>query len=188
MELGIGSTRLLVTTGDITREDTDAIANAANAALAGGGGVDGAIHAAAGPELLEACAAVRQTLEGHRLPTGQAVITPGFGLRARHVIHCVGPVYHHAGDAAAELLASCYRAALTLCREHQLSSIAFPAISTGIYGYPLNEAADVSMRALRDELEAHGAPRLVKMVLFDDRAHAAFEKAGRFLTPARPTP
>ncbi|WP_281328675.1 O-acetyl-ADP-ribose deacetylase [Polyangium sp. 6x1] len=163
--------------GDITTEDVDAIANAANAGLLGGGGVDGAIHRAAGPDLLSACREEKKSLPGGLLRTGGAVLTPGFRLRARHVIHCVGPAYAREGAAAARLLASCYTEALRLCRAHGLSSIAFPAISTGIYGYPLDEAARVSLTAVRDDLCAHGAPALVRMVLFGVNALSAFERA-----------
>jgi O-acetyl-ADP-ribose deacetylase len=175
--IAVGPCEISLVEGDITAQDVDAIANAANAALLGGGGVDGAIHRAAGSELLAACREVKKSLPGGLLRTGGAVITPGFRLRARHVIHCVGPIYDIEGARAPGLLASCYTEALRLCREHGLSSIAFPAISTGIYGYPLDEAARVSLSAVRDDLEAHGAPRIVKMVLFGERALSAFARA-----------
>jgi O-acetyl-ADP-ribose deacetylase len=128
---------------DITTLDTDAIVNAANESLAPGGGVCGAIHRAAGPELARACAAL-----GH-CPTGEARITPGFRLPAGYVIHAVGPVWRGGGEGEAELLASAYRSSLRLAEEHGLRSIAFPAISTGIYGYPLDQATDVAVRAVR---------------------------------------
>jgi O-acetyl-ADP-ribose deacetylase len=128
---------------DITTLDTDAIVNAANESLAPGGGVCGAIHRAAGPELARACAAI-----GH-CPTGEACITPGFRLPAGYVIHAVGPVWRGGGKGEAELLASAYRSALRLAKEYGLRSIAFPAISTGIYGYPLDQATDVAVRAVR---------------------------------------
>lgn len=130
---------------DITRLDVDAIVNAANEALAPGGGVCGAIHRAAGPELAAACAALP------RCPTGEARITPGFRLRARHVIHAVGPVWHGGTAGEAELLASCYRASLALARAHGLRSIAFPAISTGIYGYPAGPATRIAVETCRAE-------------------------------------
>ncbi|MDC0748952.1 O-acetyl-ADP-ribose deacetylase [Polyangium mundeleinium] len=176
-EFAVGPCKVSLVEGDITTEDVDAIANAANAGLLGGGGVDGAIHRAAGPELVAACREVKKTLPGGLLRTGGAVITPGFRLRGRHVIHCVGPVYEREGARAPGLLASCHTEALHLCREQGLSSIAFPAISTGVYGYPLDEAARVSLTAVRDDLRAHGAPSFVRMVLFGARALSAFERA-----------
>jgi O-acetyl-ADP-ribose deacetylase (regulator of RNase III) len=172
----VGPCEVILVDGDITQENVDAIANAANGALLGGGGVDGAIHRAAGPELLLACREVKKTLPDGELAPGGAVLTPGFRLPARHVIHCVGPVYRREGARAPALLARCYTEALRLCREHGLGSIAFPAISTGIYGYPLDEAARVSLTAVRDDLRAHQAPRTVKMVQFGPIAKDAFER------------
>lgn len=142
---------------DITALDTDAIVNAANESLAPGGGVCGAIHRAAGPELARACAAI-----GH-CPTGEARITPGFRLPARYVIHAVGPVWRGGGEGEAELLASAYRSALRLASEHGLKSIAFPAISTGIYGYPLEQATEVAVQAVR---RFGGAGTGVELVVF----------------------
>jgi O-acetyl-ADP-ribose deacetylase (regulator of RNase III) len=165
--------------GDITRSDTTAIANAANSMLMGGGGVDGAIHRAAGPELLETLRSIKQTLEGGVLPTGQAVLTPGFRLRAKYVVHCVGPIYEREGAHAAELLASCYQNALRLCAEHDIDSIAFPSISTGVYGYPVDEAAPVALRALRDALAKAPCVKLARFVLFDERTLAGYETAAR---------
>jgi O-acetyl-ADP-ribose deacetylase (regulator of RNase III) len=138
-----------VVEGDITALDVDAIVNAANSRLAGGGGVDGAIHRAAGPELARACAAIGGC------PTGDARITPGFRLKARHVIHAVGPVWQ--GGAAGEdrLLASCYRRALEIAAEHGLRSVAFPAISTGIYGFPPDRAAPIAVRTCAEALATH---------------------------------
>lgn len=137
---------------DITRLDVDAIVNAANPTLLGGGGVDGAIHAAAGAGLGRACRALPLVAAGVRCPTGEARITPGFDLSARFVIHTVGPIWHGGNQGEAELLAQCYRRSLRLLREHQLRTIAFPAISCGVYGYPVKEAARVAMSTLRDEL------------------------------------
>ncbi len=168
--------------GNIVAQDTDAIGNAANGGLLGGGGVDGAIHRAAGPELLSACRDLKTSLPGGRLATGGAVITPGFHLPARFVVHCVGPVYDREGDRAPVLLASCYRNALRLCVEHDLGSIAFPSISTGVFGYPLGEAAGVALTEVRAFLEEHRKPRLVRFVLYGRAALDAYlEQAKRFL-------
>lgn len=176
--------------GDITRAsdvgDLDAIANAANSALVRGGGVDGAIHRAAGPELARALDRVRASLPSGVLSTGSAVMTPGFGLPVARVIHCVGPVYAaSARDRAAALLRSAYVEALRICREEGLDSIGFPAISTGVYGYPLEEAASVACEAVTRALGAHHRPRRVRFVLFDDRAVGAFSRAMSSLTTIR---
>lgn len=177
MERMLGQVRLVLRQGDITEANTEAIANAANAALRGGGGVDGAVHRAAGPELMRALDAVRGELPGGRLETGKAVITAGFSLRAKWVIHCVGPIYDQAGDAAPRLLASCYASALGLCREHGIRSIAFPSISTGVYGYPLEEAAIVALGAIRDDLAREPGPERVELVLFDAATYEAYRSA-----------
>lgn len=156
--LVIASTRLEVIVADITTLEIDAIVNAANASLLGGGGVDGAIHRAAGPDLQDAC----RSLGGCR--TGEAKITPGFRLPARHVIHAVGPVWNGGGAGEADLLASCYRRALDLAADLELKSIAFPAISTGVYGYPADEAADVAVASVADavnEVRLSGLERAI---------------------------
>lgn len=145
---------------DITTLPVDAIVNAANESLLGGGGVDGAIHRAAGPALLAACRALPESPRGVRCPTGEARITPGFDLPARFVIHTVGPVWHGGGRGEAELLADCYIASLGLAKEHGVASIAFPAISAGVYGYPAEAAARVAVKALR------GAPWRPAQVIF----------------------
>jgi O-acetyl-ADP-ribose deacetylase (regulator of RNase III) len=173
-----GKARVELCRGDITRAsdvgDVAAIANAANSHLIGGGGVDGAIHRAAGPRLAQALDEVRRRLPGRVLPAGGAVVTPGFSLPVGHVIHCVGPVYSHEGERAPALLRSAYVEALRICRERAFDSVAFPAISTGVYGYPLDEAAEVAWRAVTNELVTHGKPGLVRFVLFDERALSAF--------------
>jgi len=155
--------------GDITKLAVDAIVNAANEQLLPGGGVCGAIHRAAGPKLAEACRALGPC------PTGSAVITPGFDLPARFVIHAVGPVWHGGGKGEAELLAGAYRSSLALCAERGLASIAFPAISTGIYGYPLDEAARVAVQAVRGW--DGPLPERAVFALFGQAAEAAFKTA-----------
>ena len=142
-------TLIEVVRGDITQLDVDAIVNAANERMLGGGGVDGAIHRAAGHRLYEACLALPEERPDVRCPTGQSRITPGFNLRARYVIHTVGPVWHGGTRGEPALLASCYRTVLELARQHQVRSIAFPAISCGVYGYPLDQAAAIAVRETR---------------------------------------
>jgi O-acetyl-ADP-ribose deacetylase (regulator of RNase III) len=159
--------------GDLTRETVDAIVNAANQKLLGGGGVDGAIHRAAGPELLEACRALPEVRPGVRCPTGEARITPGFLLRARHVIHTVGPVYG-GRSRDAELLASAFRSSLELAESHGLQSIAFPAISCGVYGYPLDDAATISARVVRERAWSLDE---IRFVLFSGDVLAAWTHA-----------
>ena len=161
--------------GDITTQQVDAIVNAANAALAGGGGVDGAIHRAAGPQLMEACA----KLGG--CPTGSARITPGFDLAARYVIHAVGPRYRDGRHGEREQLASCYRESLRFAADHGCRTVAFSAISCGIYGYPLEEAARVSVGTVVEMLAQQEWPSQVRWVLFDDRTYNAFAKVPREL-------
>lgn len=158
--------------GDLVAQDVDALVNAANSSLLGGGGVDGAIHRAAGPELLAAC----RTLGG--CPTGEARLTRGYNLKARFVIHAVGPVYRgHPRDA--ELLAAAHRSSLELARQHNLRSIAFPAISTGAYGYPFDQAAEVALAAVKRYLESHSEIELVRFVLWGEQALAAYQRAAQ---------
>ncbi len=171
MEARIGKAKLELLQGDITDQDTEAIVNAANRSLLGGGGVDGAIHRAAGPQLLAEC----RTLGGCQ--TGDAKITKGYRLKAKHVIHTVGPIYHSEGKKAPELLASCYRRSLELASENRLKSVAFPSISTGAYGYPLEEAAPVALGTVTDYLKSHPDIQLVRFVLFGKEAYQAYEKA-----------
>lgn len=161
--------QLQVVVGDITHEGTDAIVNAANPSLAGGGGVDGAIHRAAGPALLAAC----RPLGG--CPTGEARITPGFRLKSRFVIHTVGPVWEGGGAGEEALLAACYRSALRLASAHGVRTIAFPSISTGVYGYPIARAAPVAVGAVRGALPGAPGVESVRFVCFSAADAAVYE-------------
>jgi O-acetyl-ADP-ribose deacetylase (regulator of RNase III) len=160
--------RIVIKIGDITREDVDAIVNAANSSLMGGGGVDGAIHRAGGPEILEACKRIRATLYPDGLPTGEAVITSAGRLPARFVIHTVGPVYGRHGGDEPRLLAACYENSIALAAKHELRTLAFPAISTGVYGYPKDEAAKVALEAVTRSLERHTIIEEVRLVFFSE--------------------
>jgi O-acetyl-ADP-ribose deacetylase (regulator of RNase III) len=171
MSAGDPRTRCEVVEGDITRLALDAIVNAANTALAPGGGVCGAIHRAAGPELARACRAVAPC------PTGEARITPGFRLPARHVIHAVGPVWQGGGSGEAEALAACYRSALALAAEHGLASIAFPAISTGIYGFPSERATAIAVSTVAEVLARTPAIARVVFACFDAATAARYRTA-----------
>jgi O-acetyl-ADP-ribose deacetylase (regulator of RNase III) len=184
MSLPVASLRLFVSPerwlvivgpGDITWESCDAIVNAANSSLMGGGGVDGAIHRAGGPAILEACKLIVER-QG-RLPAGQAVATPGGRLAAKYVIHTVGPVWSGGDRNEAEILASCHREAIRVADELHLASIAFPAISTGIYGYPVELAADVAIASAADVLARASHICEVKFVLFDAAAFRNFRDA-----------
>jgi O-acetyl-ADP-ribose deacetylase (regulator of RNase III) len=172
--------RVVVVVGDITRETVDAIVNAANSSLLGGGGVDGAIHRGGGPAILEACREIRRTQYPDGLPTGEAVITTAGDLPARHVIHTVGPVYGEAGGREADLLAACYENSLKLAEEHALHSIAFPAISTGVFGYPQDEAAKVSSRAIVRMLASSDVMKEVRLVFFQRNAAEVFLRYHEF--------
>ena len=160
-----------VINGDIATLEVDAIVNAANESLLGGGGVDGAIHRAAGPELLAACRQIGGC------PTGEARLTPGFGLKARHVIHTVGPVWHGGERDEARLLASCYRSALSIAADEHIESIAFPAISTGVYGFPATPAATIAVTETRAHLDREDWPKMVVMCCFGDEAEAIMRRA-----------
>ncbi|MCS6858909.1 MAG: O-acetyl-ADP-ribose deacetylase [Abditibacteriales bacterium] len=175
MKVTIHNATLELVEGDITQQDTDAIVNAANRSLLGGGGVDGAIHRAGGPKILEEC----RQLGG--CETGDAKITTGGNLKARYVIHAVGPVYR-GSPRDAELLASCHRRSLEVASENHCRSVAFPAISTGAYGYPLHEAAPIALRTVMDYLRSHDDITLVRFVLFGRAAYEAFAQALRDLT------
>ena len=176
--------RVVVKVGDITKEAVDAIVNAANGTLLGGGGVDGAIHRAGGPEILRECKEIRRTRYPDGLPTGQAVITTAGKMIAKHVIHTVGPVYGSGGKGKAELLAACYRNSLQLAVDNSLKTIAFPASSTGIYGYPQGEAAKVSSAAIEKFLGGEKSIQQVRLVFFSSSdadtflKNHAFTKAG----------
>ena len=171
MQIKVNNATLELVQGDITQQDIDAIVNAANPSLLGGGGVDGAIHRGAGPQLLEEC----RTLGG--CETGDAKITKGYNLKAKHVIHTVGPVYRRDGKQAPELLASAYRRSLEVASENGLKSVAFPSISTGAYGYPLNEAAPIALKTVAEFFKVHPEIELVRFVLFDGKTLAAYEEA-----------
>lgn len=166
--------RLLVAVGDITRAEVDAIVNAANSSLMGGGGVDGAIHRAGGPEILAACRALREARYPEGLPAGEAVITTAGRLPARHVIHTVGPVYGRHGGRERQLLAACYANSIALAAAHSLATLAFPAISTGVYGYPKEEAARVARAAVDAALERHAIIEEVRLVFFSAADAEAF--------------
>jgi O-acetyl-ADP-ribose deacetylase (regulator of RNase III) len=160
----IGYTRLVLKEGDITLEDTDAIVNAANPSLMGGGGVDGAIHRAGGPKILEECRRIRQ--QQGDLPPGDAVITSGGNLKARHVIHTVGPIWRGGSHDESRILASSYHACLNLAVRSGLRSVAFPSISTGVYGYPIKQASAIAFKTVVDLLRKHGKPQEVRFILF----------------------
>jgi O-acetyl-ADP-ribose deacetylase (regulator of RNase III) len=175
-ETGIGKAKLSIIQGDITRQDTDAIVNAANSSLMGGGGVDGAIHRAGGPAILEECKQI--VSKQGRLPTGKAVITTGGNLKARFVIHTVGPVWHGGNKGEPELLASAYRESLTVAAENNLGSVSFPSISTGVYSYPVAEAAEVALNTVATFLrEKDTSVKEVVFVLFDSATFQNYSRA-----------
>lgn len=167
----ISNTDLELVVGDITRQDTDAIVNAANSSLLGGGGVDGAIHRAAGPELL----AETRTLNGCQ--TGDAKITKGYNLKARYIIHAVGPIYVPDDPAVPQLLASAYRRSLEIAQEKGLHSLAFPAISTGAYGYPLEEAAPIALTTVCNFITENSVFEQIRFVLYNDSILDVFSAA-----------
>ncbi|MBO8187621.1 O-acetyl-ADP-ribose deacetylase [Streptomyces spirodelae] len=167
------STNITLVQGDITEQDVDAVVNAANSSLMGGGGVDGAIHRKGGPDIVAECRKLRAERYGRGLPTGQAVATTAGRLTARWVIHTVGPVFSQEEDRS-ELLASCHRESLRVARELGARTVAFPAISTGVYRWPLDDAARIAVRTLREESEGFAELRLV---LFDQRSYDVFHAA-----------
>lgn len=175
MDIKIGKTTLTLIIGDITLEETDAIVNAANQMLAGGGGVDGAIHRAGGPAIMEECRKIG------RCPTGSAVITTGGNLKAKKVIHTVGPIYRDGNSGESGLLASAYRKSLEIAVKNGISSISFPSISTGAYGYPIKEAAKIALKTVVEFITDQGKPELVRFVLFSERDLRVYEEALRDL-------
>jgi O-acetyl-ADP-ribose deacetylase (regulator of RNase III) len=176
MEKNVSGKVIELVLGDITRQRVDAIVNAANSTLLGGGGVDGAIHRAGGPAILDACRAIRA--ERGECPTGEAVLTCGGGLPARFVIHAVGPVWRGGDQGEPELLASCYRNALRIAAEQDFRSVAFPSISTGIYGYPVSLAASTALAAVASFLSSEAdAPDRIRFVLFDPVTFATYAGA-----------
>jgi O-acetyl-ADP-ribose deacetylase (regulator of RNase III) len=184
IRIQVNKATLELVEGDITEQDTEAIVNAANNSLLGGGGVDGAIHRAGGPEILAEC----RKLGG--CATGDAKITTGGRLKARYVIHTVGPVYWQGGAGrAAELLASAYRRSLEVAAEHGVHSVAFPSISTGAYGYPVEEAAPIALQTVIDTLATQGkvSIRLVRFVLYGRQAYQVYQRALARLTEQRPS-
>ncbi|MXV73817.1 O-acetyl-ADP-ribose deacetylase [Candidatus Poribacteria bacterium] len=176
MNKQIKQTDLEMIQGDITKAQVDAIVNAANSELIGGGGVDGAIRRAGGDAIEGACAEIRRREGG--CPTGKAVITPGGNLHAKYVIHTVGPVWEGGNSGEAELLASCYKESLRLAVENNIQSIAFPSISTGIYGYPTEQAAVVALTAVKElVLQSNTVPATIQFILFDEATHACYVDA-----------
>ncbi len=176
----VGNTRVVLIQGDITRQDTEAIVNAANSSLLGGGGVDGAIHRAGGPQILEECKQIRARQGG--CPTGEAVITTGGNLKARYVIHTVGPIWSGGGNREDELLSCAYRNSLRLASEKGIRSLSFPSISTGAYGFPVHRAARVAAAAVKQFLEEEGGLDEVRFVLFSERDLDVYREAWKDLT------
>jgi O-acetyl-ADP-ribose deacetylase (regulator of RNase III) len=181
MNRKIGQATLSLIQGDITKQSTDAIVNAANSSLMGGGGVDGAIHRAGGSEILEECK--RIVARQGRLPTGEAVITTGGNLSAKHVIHTVGPIWHGGNSGEPELLASAYRSSLEIASGKKLKSISFPSISTGAYGYPVRLASEVALQTVIDFLRRDESIDEVHFILFDSATYSAYTKALEKLLP-----
>jgi O-acetyl-ADP-ribose deacetylase (regulator of RNase III) len=181
MEVTVNRTIIRLVQGDITRQATDAIVNAANSGLMGGGGVDGAIHRAGGPAILEECRRIRDEIG--RLPAGKAVITTGGNLKARYVIHTVGPVWHGGSRGEAETLASAHTESLKLAEEKGLNSISFPAISTGAYGYPMELAAKVSLQSVVDFAGKNTNIREVIFVLYDSPTYRIYKDVFSEIAP-----
>jgi O-acetyl-ADP-ribose deacetylase (regulator of RNase III) len=176
-EFKVGTTRVRFVRGDITDMATDAIVNAANSSLMGGGGVDGAIHRKGGPRILEECKRMRAERWPEGLPTGKAVITSGGNLKAKHVIHTVGPIWRGGGTGEAKLLKEAYTNSLTIAVQNQLRTVAFPSISTGAYGYPIREASHVAVSAVKAFLETQDKVDEVVFVLFSENDLLAYLEA-----------
>jgi len=179
MKVNVQKSILEVVEGDITQQDTEAIGNAANSALAGGGGVDGAIHRAGGSSIMSE---LKAKYKG--CPTGSAVITGGGNLKAKYVIHAVGPRYS-GSPKDPELLSGAYRKSLELCSQNKISSIAFPSISTGIYGYPVEEASRIALKTVMDYLKDHPEIKLVRFVLFDSKTFEVYKESLKEITTHR---
>jgi len=179
MEFKVGKAVLQIIRGDITDVDADAIVNAANSSLMGGGGVDGAIHRKGGPKIDEECRRIRETEWPDGLPTGKAVITSGGNLKAKHVIHTVGPVWLGGFHVEAELLKQAYRNSLKLAAAKGLKVIAFPSISTGAYGYPIDEAIRIAMKTVKDFLEKEDKLDRVILVLFSESDFQVYEETAK---------
>lgn len=170
MKIKVNSASLELVEGDITKQNTEAIANAANSRLAGGGGVDGAIHRAGGAKIMEECAKIGGC------PTGEARITSGGNLKVKYVFHTVGPIYRDGVHGENDLLKNAYLSCLRLASKHSIKSIAFPSISTGVYGYPIEDAAKIALTAVIDYLKTHQEINLIRFVLFGSDAYNAYEK------------
>ncbi|MGF3522665.1 MAG: O-acetyl-ADP-ribose deacetylase [Candidatus Bathyarchaeia archaeon] len=180
-EFKLGQTVVQLIKGDITTVDADAIVNAANSSLLGGGGVDGAIHHKGGPAIMEECKAIRQTIWPEGLPTGKAVITSGGKLKAKYVIHTVGPVWHGGKRKEAELLREAYMNSLQLAASKGLRTIAFPSISTGAYGYPVEKASRVALETVKDFIEKEATLDKVVFVLFSDEIFKVYQQTAEKL-------
>lgn len=179
VEYQIGRAKLCLVQGDITEMDTDAIVNAANPSLMGGGGVDGAIHRKGGPKILEECKRIRATEWPNGLPTGKAVITTGGNLKAKYVIHTVGPIWRGGKSGESELLAEAYRNSLALAVSKGLKTIAFPAISTGAYGYPIEEACKIALKTVKEFLEREDKLEKVVLVLYSRHDFEVYKEAAK---------
>ena len=175
MQMMVGRTKLELVEGDITQQDTEAIVNATNPSLLGGGGVDGAIHRAGGPQILDECRKIGGC------PPGEARITTGGRLKAKFVIHTVGPIYHGGQRGEAQVLANAYRNSLALASQHGIQSVAFPSLSTGAYGYPIELAAPIALRTVMDYLREHPEIALVRFMLYGRSAYVAYDRALRDL-------